>query len=126
MGDRAKHLDLNEIAICNFALDRPVAFDPYAENRDMGAFILIDRVNKATVACGMIEFALRRASNVQWQALHIDKRARAGLKAQKPCVLWLTGLSGAGKSTIADLVEQSLHRQGHHTMVLDGTTSVTA
>jgi bifunctional enzyme CysN/CysC len=116
----AKHLDLNEIAICNLALDRPIAFDPYTENRDMGAFILIDRMTNATVACGMIEFSLRRAANIQWQALHIDQSARAGLKDQKPCVLWLTGLSGAGKSTIADLVEQSLHRQGRHTMVLDG------
>jgi bifunctional enzyme CysN/CysC len=116
----AKHLDLNEIAVCNFALDHAIAFDPYAQNRDMGAFIMIDRMTNATVACGMIDFALRRAANIAWQALEIDKRARAGLKAQKPCVLWLTGLSGAGKSTIADLVEQALHRAGHHTMVLDG------
>ena len=116
----AKHLDLNEIAVCNFALDHAIAFDPYAQHRDMGAFILIDRMTNATVGCGMIDFALRRAANIAWQALEIDKRARAGLKAQMPCVLWLTGLSGAGKSTIADLVEQSLHRAGHHTMVLDG------
>jgi bifunctional enzyme CysN/CysC len=86
----------------------------------MGAFILIDRISNATVGCGMIDFPLRRAANIAWQSLAIDKRARAGLKRQKPCVLWLTGLSGAGKSTIADLVEQSLHRAGHHTMVLDG------
>jgi len=116
----AKHLDLNAIAICNFALDRPIAFDPYVENRDMGAFILIDRITNATVACGMIDFPLRRAANIQWQPLHVDKNARAALKAQKACVLWLTGLSGAGKSTIADVVEQALHRQGRHTMVLDG------
>jgi bifunctional enzyme CysN/CysC len=116
----AKHLDLNEIAVCNLALDRPIAFDPYAENRDMGAFILIDRLSNATVACGMIDFALRRAANIHWQALKIDKDARAALKRQKPCVLWLTGLSGAGKSTVADLVEQSLHQLGHHTIVLDG------
>ena len=116
----AKHLDLNAIAICNFALDRPIAFDPYVENRDMGAFILIDRITNATVACGMIDFPLRRAANIQWQPLHVDKNARAALKAQKACVLWLTGLSGAGKSTIADVVEQALHRQGCHTMVLDG------
>jgi bifunctional enzyme CysN/CysC len=116
----AKHLDLNEIAVCNFAFDHAIAFDPYARNRNTGAFILIDRMTNVTIGCGMIDFALRRAANIAWQALEIGKRARAGLKAQMPCVLWLTGLSGAGKSTIADLVEQSLHRAGHHTMVLDG------
>jgi bifunctional enzyme CysN/CysC len=86
----------------------------------MGGFILIDRMTNATVACGMIAFPLRRATNIHWQDLKIDKTARSSLKGQKPCVLWLTGLSGAGKSTIADLVEQSLHRSGHHTIVLDG------
>jgi bifunctional enzyme CysN/CysC len=116
----AKHLDLNEIAVCNVALDRAIAFDPYAENRDMGGFILIDRISNATVGCGMIDFALRRSSNIHWQPLKVDKDARAALKRQRPCVLWLTGLSGAGKSTIADLVEQSLHHRGHHTIVLDG------
>ena len=116
----AKHLDLNEIGFCNIALDRAVPFDSYAENRDMGGFILIDRMDNATVGCGMIAFALRRATNVHWQQLKIDKAARASLKAQKPCVLWFTGLSGAGKSTIADLVEQTLHRLGRHTIVLDG------
>jgi bifunctional enzyme CysN/CysC len=116
----AKHLDLNEIGFCNIALDRAVPFDPYAENRDMGGFILIDRMDNATVGCGMIAFALRRATNVHWQPFKIDKAARASLKAQKPCVLWFTGLSGAGKSTIADLVEQTLHRLGRHTIVLDG------
>jgi bifunctional enzyme CysN/CysC len=116
----AKHLDLNEIALCNVALDRAIAFDPYAENRDLGGFILIDRMTNATVACGMIAFALRRAANIHWRTFRIDKDARAILKRQKPCVLWLTGLSGAGKSTIADLLEQSLHRAGHHTIVLDG------
>jgi bifunctional enzyme CysN/CysC len=116
----AKHLELNEIAFCNLALDHAIAFDPCAENRDMGGFILIDRMTNATVACGMIAFPLRRATNIHWQDLKIDKTARSSLKGQKPCVLWLTGLSGAGKSTIADLVEQSLHRSGHHTIVLDG------
>ena len=116
----AKHLDLNEIAFCNLALDRAIAFNPYAENRDLGGFILIDRMTNATVACGLIGFALRRAANIHWRPFRIDKNARAVLKRQKPCVLWLTGLSGAGKSTIADLVEQSLHRAGHHTIVLDG------
>src|SRR5262249_31695379 len=116
----AKHLDLNDIGFCNLALDRAIAFDPYAENREMGAFILIDRMSNATVACGMIAFALRRAMNVHWQPLEIDKNTRAALKRQKPCVLWLTGLSGAGKSTIANLVEQSLHGLGYHTILLDG------
>jgi bifunctional enzyme CysN/CysC len=116
----AKQLDLNEIAFCNLALDRAVAFDSYAENRDMGGFVLIDRISNATVACGMITFPLRRAGNIHWQSLKIDKRARAKHKGQKPCVLWLTGLSGAGKTTIADMIEQSLYRAGHHTIVLDG------
>lgn len=116
----AKHLDLNEIGFCNVAVDRAIAFDAYAVNRDMGAFILIDRLSNATVGCGMIRFPLRRSTNIQWQTLKIDKSARAGLKGQKPCILWLTGLSAAGKSTIADLVEQSLHHRGHHTILLDG------
>ena len=106
----AKHLDLNEIGFCNISLDRPIAFDPYAENRDMGGFILIDRLSNDTVACGMIAFALRRATNVHWQPLKVDKAARAALNGQKPCVLWFTGLSGAGKSTIANLLEQMLHK----------------
>ena len=116
----AKHLDLNEIGFCNIALDRPIPFDPYADNREMGGFILIDRVSNATVAGGMVAFALRRATNIHWQPLKIDKAARAALSGQKPCMLWFTGLSGAGKSTIADLVEQILHRHGRHTVLLDG------
>jgi bifunctional enzyme CysN/CysC len=116
----AKHLELNEIGFGNIALDRAVPFDPYAENRATGGFILIDRVDNATVGCGMIDFALRRATNVHWQPLKIDKATRAALKAQQPCILWFTGLSGAGKSTIADLVEQMLHRLGRHTVLLDG------
>jgi bifunctional enzyme CysN/CysC len=116
----AKHLELNEIGFCNIALDRPIPFDPYAENRTTGGFILIDRVDNATVGCGMIDFALRRATNVHWQPLKIDKATRAALKAQQPCILWFTGLSGAGKSTVADLVEQMLHRLGRHTVLLDG------
>jgi bifunctional enzyme CysN/CysC len=116
----AKYLELNDIGVCNIALDRAIAFDPYAENRDLGGFILIDRITNATLACGMIAFALRRAANIHWQALKVDKNARTALKGHKPCVLWLTGLSAAGKSTIADLVEQSLHRSGHHTVLLDG------
>jgi bifunctional enzyme CysN/CysC len=116
----AKHLDLNEVALVNIAIDRPVAFDPYDDNRETGCFILIDRLSNATVGCGMVRFALRRSTNIHWQATRIDKAARAGLKGQKPCVLWFTGLSGAGKSTVADLVEQSLARQGRHTIILDG------
>jgi bifunctional enzyme CysN/CysC len=116
----AKHLDLNEVGFGNIALDRPIAFDPYEDNRETGGFILIDRLTNATVACGMISFALRRATHLHWQPTRIDKAARAAIKHQKPCVLWFTGLSGAGKSTIADLVEQSLARAGRHTVILDG------
>ena len=116
----AKHLDLNDIGLCNVALDRPIAFDPYRENREMGGFILIDPSSNATVACGMIAFALRRATNIHWQSLKIDKAARAQLNGQKPCILWFTGLSGAGKSTVADLVEQRLHQLGRRTILLDG------
>ncbi|WP_448191502.1 sulfate adenylyltransferase subunit CysN [Azospirillum sp. sgz301742] len=116
----AKHLDLNEVGACNIALDRPVPFDAYADNRATGSFVLIDRMTNATVGCGMIDFALRRASNIHWQSMKVDKAARAALNGQKPCVLWFTGLSGAGKSTVADLVAQELHRRGRHTMSLDG------
>lgn len=116
----AKHLDLNGVAVCNLALDRPVPFDAYANNRAMGGFVLIDRMSNATVGCGMIDFPLRRASNIHHRRMKVDKTARATALGQKPCVLWFTGLSGAGKSTVADLVEQALHRRGHHTMNLDG------
>jgi bifunctional enzyme CysN/CysC len=116
----AKHLDLNEIGFCNIALDHAIPFDRYSENRDMGGFILIDRLSNATVACGMIAFPLRRATNIHWQALKVDRTARASLKGQKPSILWFTGLSGAGKSTVADLLEQMLHRLGRHTVLLDG------
>jgi bifunctional enzyme CysN/CysC len=116
----AKTLHLNEIAVCNISLTQPVAFDPYATNRDMGGFILIDRFTNATVAAGMIDFGLWRATNVHWQALDVNKDARAGLKHQKPVVLWFTGLSGSGKSTIANMVERQLHAEGRHTYILDG------
>jgi len=116
----AKKLGLNEIGVCNVALDHPIAFDPYAENRDTGGFILIDRLSNATVGAGLIHFALRRSQNIHWQALDIHKGSRAALKGQKPCVLWFTGLSGAGKSTIANLVEKQLHALGRHTYLLDG------
>jgi bifunctional enzyme CysN/CysC len=113
-------LDLNEIAFCNLHLGHPIAFLPYAENRDLGAFILIDRTSNQTVAAGMVEFGLRRASNIHHQHVDIDKARRAAQKAQKPCLLWFTGLSGAGKSTIANILEQKLVAQGAHTYLLDG------
>ena len=116
----AKTLHLNEIGYVNLSLLEPIAFDPYRDNRDMGGLILIDRFTNATVGAGMIDFGLRRATNVHWQALDVNKQARASLKHQKPAVLWFTGLSGSGKSTIANLVERSLHAQGRHTYILDG------
>ena len=116
----AATLDLNGIGVCNLNLDRTIAFDAYEDNRDMGGFILIDRMSNETVGVGMIDFALRRASNIHRQALVIDKGARADLKGQKPVMLWFTGLSGSGKSTIADALEQKLHAMGRHTALLDG------
>ncbi|MBX9609813.1 MAG: sulfate adenylyltransferase subunit CysN [Gammaproteobacteria bacterium] len=116
----AEQLQLNEIGVVELELDRPIAFDPYRENRDTGGFILIDRLSNNTVGAGLIHFALHRSHNVKWQALDIDKTARAAQKGQKACCLWFTGLSGAGKSTIANLVEKQLHALGHHTYILDG------
>jgi bifunctional enzyme CysN/CysC len=116
----AKTLQLNEVGSVNFALAEPIAFDAYSENRDTGGFILIDRFSNATVAAGMIDFGLRRATNVHWQALDVDKARRAELKGQRPVVLWFTGLSGSGKSTIANNVERALAAQGRHTYLLDG------
>ncbi len=115
-----KTLELNEVGSCNINTAKPLVFDPYADNVATGSFILIDRFTNATVAAGMIEFGLRRATNIQWQELFVDKSARAGLKGQKPCVLWFTGLSGAGKSTIANTLEKRLHAMGRHTYLLDG------
>jgi bifunctional enzyme CysN/CysC len=116
----AKKLDVNEIGVCNIALDRAVPFDAYTANRDTGGFILIDRMSNNTVGAGMLHFALRRSHNIHLQHLDIDKAARALLKGQKPAVLWFTGLSGAGKSTIANLVEKKLHAMGRHSYLLDG------
>ncbi|HKE95653.1 MAG TPA: sulfate adenylyltransferase subunit CysN [Povalibacter sp.] len=116
----AKQLEINEIGVCNLSLDRPVAFDAYADNREMGGFILIDKLSNDTVGAGLLNFALRRAENIHWQALDVNKYARASLKGQKACVLWFTGLSGAGKSTVANLVEKRLHAIGRHTYTLDG------
>ncbi|MGH6989249.1 MAG: sulfate adenylyltransferase subunit CysN, partial [Stellaceae bacterium] len=116
----AKKLDLNEIGIANISTAAPLPFDPYTRNRETGGFILIDRMTNATVGAGMILFALRRSQNIHWQSLEIDRIARAAVKHQKACILWFTGLSGAGKSTIANLVEKRLHIAGKHTYMLDG------
>jgi bifunctional enzyme CysN/CysC len=116
----AKSLTLNEIAAVNVSFDHPVPFDAYADNGETGGFILIDRMSNATVGAGMIHFALRRSENIHWQAVDVNKPARAALKRQKACVLWFTGLSGAGKSTIANLVEKQLFAEGRHTYLLDG------
>ncbi len=116
----AKRLALNEIGYCNLSLEVPVVFAPYAQNRALGGFILIDRQSNATVGAGTLDFALRRAGNVHWQHLDVDRAARARIKGQSPKVLWFTGLSGAGKSTIANLVEKQLHAHGYHTFILDG------
>jgi bifunctional enzyme CysN/CysC len=116
----AKTLSLNAIGIANLSTDRPVVFESYEKSRSLGGFILIDKISHATVAAGMLHFALRRASNVHWQALDIDRDAHASLKHQKPRLLWFTGLSGAGKSAIANLVQKKLFALGKHSFLLDG------
>jgi len=116
----ATKLDLNEIGVCVLELDRPIAYDPYETNCDTGGFILIDRMTHHTVGAGMLRFALRRSENVHWQAIDVNKQAHATLKGQKPAMLWLTGLSGSGKSTIANVVQKRLHTLGRHTYLLDG------
>ena len=116
----AKTLTLNAIGVAEFATDAPLVFEPYRDDRALGGFILIDKASHATVACGTIHFALRRAANIHWQALEISREAHAAQKGQKPAVIWLTGLSGAGKSTIANLVEKRLHDLGKHSFLLDG------
>jgi bifunctional enzyme CysN/CysC len=116
----AHTLDLNDIAFCNLSTATPVAFDPYLQNRKTGSFILIDRLTNHTLGAGMIAFGLRRGSNIHWQATLLGKAERAAQKHQRPAIVWLTGLSGAGKSTIANIVERQLHAGGHHTMLLDG------
>jgi bifunctional enzyme CysN/CysC len=116
----ARKLDLNEIGVGNVAVDRPLAFDPYTTNRDTGGFIVIDRLSNSTVGAGLLHFALRRSHNIHWQVTDVDKHARSAQNGQKACVLWFTGLSGAGKSTIANLVERTLHGRGLHTYLLDG------
>ncbi|MET3667711.1 sulfate adenylyltransferase subunit CysN [Caulobacter sp. 1776] len=116
----AKRLELNEIGVCNLSLDQAIPFEAYADNRQMGGFILVDRLSNRTVGAGMINFALRRADNIHWQHTDVTKASRSALKAQRGQVVWLTGLSGAGKSTIANLVEKRLHALGRHTYLLDG------
>jgi bifunctional enzyme CysN/CysC len=116
----AKTLEVNAIGVANLQLDRAIPFAPYVENHDLGGFILVDKLTNATVGAGMIHFALRRAHNIHWQHVEVDRAAHAQLKGQKAKVLWFTGLSGAGKSTIANLVEKKLHAMGRHTFLLDG------
>jgi len=116
----SKKLELNAIAVCNINTDQDIAFDSYAENRETGAFILIDRITNATVGAGMLHFALRRSDNIHMQAVDVDKEKRSELKKQKACVVWFTGLSGSGKSTVANIVEKKLAAMGQHTYLLDG------
>ncbi|MFN4171269.1 MAG: sulfate adenylyltransferase subunit CysN [Pseudorhodobacter sp.] len=116
----SKTLGLNAIGVVNISTDRAIPFEAYAENPDLGGFILIDRISNATVAAGMIHFALRRSQNIHWQAVDISREAHAAQKTQKPAVVWFTGLSGSGKSTIANIVEKKLHALGRHTFLLDG------
>jgi bifunctional enzyme CysN/CysC len=118
--EAAKSLEMNEVGVCNISLQAPIAFDPFADNRVTGSFVLIDRRTNATVGAGMILHGLRRAENIHWQALDVDRGARAAIKLQRPSVLWFTGLSGSGKSTIANLLEKKLHAAGRHTYILDG------
>lgn len=116
----AKKLELNAVGVCNIKLSQAIAFDAYIHNRDTGGFIVIDRLSNSTVGAGLIHFALRRAHNIHLQHTDVDKAARAALKNQAPCVIWFTGLSGSGKSTIANLVEKKLNNMNHHTYLLDG------
>jgi bifunctional enzyme CysN/CysC len=116
----ARTLKPGEVGYCNISTGEPIAFDPYRDNRAMGGFVILDRFSNAAVGVGTIEFGLRRATNVHWQALDVNGAARSGLKGQTPCVVWFTGLSGSGKSTIANLVERRLFGEGRHTYLLDG------
>jgi bifunctional enzyme CysN/CysC len=118
--EAAKSLEMNEVGVCNISAQSPIVFDTFAENRSTGAFILIDRITNATVGAGMILHALRRAENIHWQSLDVGKKERSLAKHQRPAVFWFTGLSGSGKSTIANLLEKKLHASGRHTYILDG------
>ena len=115
-----RQLDMNEIGNCNLSFSRPLVFEPYETNPSLGGFILIDKMSNETVAAGLIRFALRRATNIHWQSLDVDRATRSLIKGHKPCCLWFTGLSGSGKSTIANLLEKRLVARGHHTFLLDG------
>jgi bifunctional enzyme CysN/CysC len=116
----AKKLELNDIGYANFSLDRSVAFDPYEKNRDTGSFILIDKFTNETVGAGLVSFGLRRATNLTWHTSDVNKESRSHQKGQRPCMLWFTGLSGSGKSTVANALEQKLRRLGRHSYLLDG------
>ena len=116
----AKTLDLNGIGVVEISTDKPIVFEAYADNHTLGGFVLVDKLTNATVAAGMLHFSLRRAQNVHWQASDVDRDMRANLKNQRPALLWFTGLSGSGKSTIANLVEKKLHRMNRHSFLLDG------
>ncbi len=116
----ATTLELNEIGVCNVSFDRPIPFDPYSTNRDMGGFVVIDKLTNVTVGAGLLHFALRRSHNIHWQDVRVDKQARSTLNSHAPAVVWLTGLSGSGKSTIANIVESKLHAEGVRTYLLDG------
>jgi len=116
----ANTLEMNEIGVCNISLDRPVPFDPYSENRDTGGFVIIDKMTQNTVGAGLLHFALRRSHNIHWQDVRVDKEARAEQNSHRPGLVWLTGLSGSGKSTIANIVESKLHAMGVRTYLLDG------
>lgn len=118
--ESGKTLEINEVGLVNININEPIVFDPYVENKSMGSFIIIDKFTNSTVACGMIKFGLRRASNIHWQTVDVDKKSRSDQKHQKAKILWFTGLSGSGKSTIANLVEKKLHAMGRHTYLLDG------
>jgi len=116
----ANTLELNEIGVCNLSLDRPIPFDAYADNRDTGSFVIIDKRTQNTVGAGMLHFALRRSHNIHWQDVRVDKAGRADQNNHQPGVVWFTGLSGSGKSTIANIVESKLHTLGVRTYLLDG------
>jgi bifunctional enzyme CysN/CysC len=118
--EAAKTMEINELGVCNLFLDEPIPFEPYADNKKMGSFVLIDSFSNETIAMGMIDHGLRRADNIHFQQLSLDKQARALIKNQDPVVLWFTGLSGSGKSTIANILEQRLYDRGNHTVLLDG------
>jgi bifunctional enzyme CysN/CysC len=116
----ARTLELNEVGTLTLATDKPVAFDSYADNPVTGAFILIDRISNATLGAGVIDFGLRRAQNLSWQSFDVNRDVRARMKGQQPAIVWFTGLSGSGKSTVANLIEKRLAAEGHHAYILDG------